>query len=216
MFHIVGGRGQYVEFQGHANSPADASFYSFANQPLGNPFKNRLIIIGVSNYALFGRQVNAVTVAGVSAVLHARSPFPNPYSDIWSATVPTGETGTINLSLGGNSVDMTIGIWSAYGLVSPVAFNATSQSQANPGQLNLAVPSNGFAIVNAVQLTTPGLARGITWEFPELGMNPTGDFVNAQGSANGASRAKLPDTPIFTVKAYPASGSVTMAGTTWR
>jgi hypothetical protein len=217
MLRIIGGKAQSLSFNGYANSGAFSASYSFGGMSLGQESSERLIVVCVANHSVnVPGAVTAVSVAGVAATRQGGT-GPNPYTSIWSALVPTGTSGTVSLSLADKGTDMTIAVYSVYGLFSTTAYHVTTTHQIiGTGQLNLSVPARGMAIVIAVQDSSPGGAKGVTWTYPELELNPSGDLVNAAGSVNTASRAGLPETPIFTVQATPASGIVSMVSTTWR
>jgi hypothetical protein len=216
---IIGTQAQSVVFNGHVETEDDLFGYNFANQPLGDPHHSRVVVVGLANYATkTGSDISGVKIQGIAATRQIKSAYPYPRAEIWSAEVPTGTTGTIYMSVGTGGIGMKVAIWSLYGLFQKVTpYNTAQLNQSSGGQISLSVPSQkGIAIVFGVQRTSTGLARGITWGYPEIDMNPTVDFVGESGSVSGVSRANLPETSIFTVEATPLTGVVTIVGTTWR
>jgi hypothetical protein len=138
----------------------NAGNFTFTNADLGNPSSDRVIAV-VLNYWEFDTtvSVNSLVIGGVSmtnritaAIEISGASGSYLYASIWSASIPSGATGTISVNFD-RSIERgcQVGVWSLYNLASAIPFSATGgiRGGLTAGTLTANVQPNDFGIVGA-------------------------------------------------------------------
>jgi hypothetical protein len=169
---------------------------SWAGVALGPAQFDRIIVVAASDQA--GTDISAVTVAGIAATRRVD----NGHAQIWTASVPTGTTGTISVTSSSGTLN-GIGVYSLYGLSSAVPFDTDTGSNS----VSLDVNAGGFAIVS-FSGNTPGTA---TWT------GATGDYADSVGGSAAFSSASILSETAQTLSIVQGGvgGSREVAGATW-
>lgn len=89
-----------IEFLGYYSDASDATEYTFTDVPLGLPAANRTILVVAHANVGSGRYIFSTTIGGVSAAYDVRDTKNTPTA-FYRAVVPTGETGTIVVTISG-------------------------------------------------------------------------------------------------------------------
>lgn len=135
----------YLSFQ---SSTSNASQYTFNSVAIGNAAADRLVV--VSPGASSTQHVTAVTIGGVSATAHTDTSGGDPSCEIWSATVPTGTTAQIVVTLSGSANRMGMGVWTITDLNSatPIDSDKVQGGSTNASRsLTVNVEEDGVVIV---------------------------------------------------------------------
>lgn len=129
--------------------------YTFSGRSLSTADSTRLIIVTVSvqNGANTARSINSVTVAGVSATQVVTAIQGSSRTAIWKASVPTGTTGDVVVTLSGGALGCAVGVYAAYNLTSSDAVDTQTDVSASGAVITPAVAYNRGFIV-AVYATT--------------------------------------------------------------
>jgi hypothetical protein len=141
-------------FIASAADPADLTTYTFTSVSIGDAALTRRVIVGIiardpaSNTAL---SISSVTIGGIAAaqiyeVQNSVSSGSRNVMAFYAATVPTGTTATIVVTLSRAAQRMGIAVWRAMNLRSVTAFATASSSDLATQTLSLNVPTNGVAL----------------------------------------------------------------------
>ena len=186
----------------HLEQAGGTSTQTFTSASIGTAAADRLVIVGI----VIGKDagtwsanpVSSVTIGGISATQVGSQILCEGTTtaalSMFAATVPTGTTANIVLSLAANGV-ADIVIWNATGLSSTTASD-TKSDNATPFTQSLTVPTGGFGI---------GLAGGETvtsWTWTNL--------TERSDAASGiyvASGADTTSTGSISVTATNAAGT---------
>jgi hypothetical protein len=117
------------------NTGSSTATFTFTTRSLGTADSTRQMIAAVSLQPNGGVVDPAsVTIGGVSATLVASSNSSSGVTDVsqWIASVPAGATGSVVVSMGGNTaLRATVGLYALYGAGSGVKGAATSAGSAS-------------------------------------------------------------------------------------
>lgn len=183
--------------------------YTFASMSLGATAADRLIIaaILVRRGSTSAVSISGVTIGGVTATkaIGAQSNVTNnTRMEIWYATVPSGSTGDVVVSVGGTSAQCGIGLWRLSGHTSatPVLTNSTNGT-SGVVTLSSNVSAGQFAVA-AVSIS-PSNLRTATWAgLTEAYDEVVEDPISHTGASLTAVSTSTPLTITCTV-----SGSYT-------
>lgn len=145
-----------IEFSDSGSSTTDASSYTFSGKALGAALANRRIIVCLmADTAIAGRTISGVSVGGVagSQVVSVTVGSGSRLNEIWIATVPTGTTGDVVVSISGGNINRcAIAVYRAVN-ISTTAYQTTTD---NSGGLSVSVnvPANGIAVGSGYSVTT--------------------------------------------------------------
>lgn len=171
-----------ISFLQTANTGSNLTTYTFSSQNLGTADANRYIIVAVCARSSDGsdRNLNSVTVGGVSATVNANSMFSGNTVALAVAAVPTGTTGDVVVTFSGGMGNCGIGLYRALDLSSTTAFDSATASDADPISANIDIQANGVCVAIA---KTDNTAPQCTWT------NLTEDYDTADGGGNCMSAA---------------------------
>jgi hypothetical protein len=171
-----------------AGQEESQSSYDFLSQDLGTPAEDRILFVVLHTEAA-PSDTGTVTIAGVTATKYASAFDPGDgwIGAVYGANVPTGTTGTINITFG-SAVDIVgIGTFRATGIgTSPTAYD-TSSDIDDVVSMSVDVPQGGILIAGASffvgsAVTTVGVTEDYDAEIVAFG--PWG----VAGSASGLSQ----------------------------
>ena len=144
-----------IEFTDSGSSTTDASSYTFSARALGSALNNRKIIICVmAETPSSGRSISAISVGGVSAtqVVAITAGTGSRINEIWIATVPTGTTGDVVVTIsGGNMVRCAVAVYRAENI--PTAAYQTKTDNSGGLSVSVNVPARGIAVGSAYSAT---------------------------------------------------------------
>lgn len=115
MAPVVARLGSRVEYAAAFADTSNSTTYTFAGADLGVAGPYRQIFVGVANYNSVDRSFSSGTIGGVSASLVTEVGNGGRFMSLITAAVPTGDTGTIAVTLSGASQVCAISIFAAYG-----------------------------------------------------------------------------------------------------
>jgi hypothetical protein len=164
---------------------------SWAGVALGPASFDRIIVVATCDMA--GTDISSVTVAGIAATRRVNS----DHAQIWTATVPTGTTGTITVVSSSGTLN-GIGVYSLYGLSSEVPVDTDAGSSSASVDVN----SGGFVIASFAANTPAGTPTwtGLTRDW----------FAAVGGSANFSTASDL-----FATAQTVAISETGVGGTNW-
>ena len=123
-----------ISYAGGETSTADLSSYSFTGAKIGTPAPDRYIAVVVCGASTASRTVNSVTVGGKATTRqHQPSSASNMYPSglfITNATVESGTSATINVSMSGACTGCVAAVYVIYGS-SAISVLARASSSSN-------------------------------------------------------------------------------------
>lgn len=185
--------------------------YTFASQALGSADAGRLIFLcvgGRNNYP------TSVSIGGVGAtnLVMTSTGDNNGQSSIWVASVPTGTTGTISITMSASSSRI---LWSAYRAVGYSATPHDTDAQINSSLSIDTVP--GGVLLACSEVYYSGGARSTSWTgITEYANLLTDGIINHSSgyddAASGSTTAVDPNwaTPVSS-SIYTAAVSLDFA-----
>jgi hypothetical protein len=139
-----------VRYQAFDYSLVDADAYDFVLVPTGSAAADRTLVVvthAASDYAV---AFDAVTVDGIGATKItsvSEEAAPTAPSAIFTVSLPTGSQSTIHVDLSRTVVRCAIGVYAAYGLVTPsAAYDTGSRVMIGDGSFDLDVPLGGIIV----------------------------------------------------------------------
>lgn len=167
----------------------------WAGVAIGPAAADRIVVVATSDQA--GTPISAVTVGGISATRRVT----NSHTQIWTASVPTGTTATINVTSSSGTLN-GVGVYSLYGLTSEVpAFTAMGTIS-----VSLDVNSGGFAIASfSVNGSGTPVWTVVTKDYSSVVSGNT--FSSASGLFSSAQTLSITESGI--------AGTQSMAAASW-
>lgn len=180
----------------------NATSYTFNSSPIGDEAADRFVV--VSMLARGGGSVSSFTINGVSASQIYDAGSGNDRIEFWGATVPTGTSVSIAITIGSAASNMAIGVWSIYGLQSTTPVDA-DVSTTNGGTISLDVPTG--AVVIGASNCNSGSATTHSW----TGLSENFDATTESGFTyrSGASSAVAVRDETFDVSCTWSFASAT-------
>ena len=163
---VIGGLNTRLVFCDSAhNLPVNMATQTVNGMSFGQPHVKRRVFVGLAVVTATGVEPTVMTIGGVSATKHvgfARFGLYSLTSQIWSAPVPTGTTGTVQFSVPSNDIDGgSVYVWAGYDQSSPLALaTRTADDLGSPSSdLSVDVAGGGFAIAVAIS------DHNLVWTF---------------------------------------------------
>jgi hypothetical protein len=166
-----------------ANDPKTA-----AAVPIGTPVTNRTVVVIVSWWAGGARDVNGVTIGGITATMdYSTGSTTNGFS-VWRAVVPTGTTANIVVDCTDNTPDISLGVWTT-GIALLVESSASTQIAVGQTTGSVTAPStvNGGFVVCGFSARSNAMSTtftNLTERYDSADAQPAagGDAITAGGS----------------------------------
>lgn len=191
-----------VTYTANASSSANASSYTYTAQSIGSASSDRVVIVGVTGVNV---QASAVTVGGISASkIATATDGATENVTLWTASVPTGTTADIVVTMTGSEVRNGIAVWSKVGGVGSTTVATTGAVSNGPATTSINVPSNG-GLVAMVVWAGSGSTPSATWAGPTLDYNS--GTIEASTGASGASKNYTSAQTGLTVTATNSSST---------
>lgn len=182
-----------------ADNITNASSYSFASTSLGAADADRRIHVVIQCRRVApSATVTAVTIAGVSATLDVATTDQGSTTEIWSAAVPTGTTGTIAVTLDAIALRCHIHVYRTVGADAIPAGTETPTS-AQTGTFSTASVNGGFVIYAT---SNSAAAATVTWT------GATQDGALAAEYATCVASVASVGTPTAVTAAWSSASSV--------
>lgn len=189
----------------NAVSTADTTTYTFSNRSFGSAAPNRYIIVGFG-VGSSADTLSSVTIGGVTAsevVSNTAGGDDNSHAYLYIAAVPTGTTGDIVITLGGEQQRMGIVVWRLTTTNPTATDTGGDNSTAVDGYLtdNLTIPTDGAGIGWAWGAGTIGAARTWTWIGLTEDTDETieGGYTHSSALSTSAGTAERRATPSGTL-----------------
>jgi len=167
LFHSIQGAGGYTAPAASINlsyltsSYQDTALttYTFSSLSLGSADSTRKIIVFISARNITARTVSSVTVAGVSATAVAGNVNSQDLVSSWIASVPTGTTGDVVVTMSGAATRCGVNI---YRLVNSTGLSASALPVASTNY-NITTPSGNSVVAAMTADTGSGHSTNIVW-----------------------------------------------------
>jgi len=147
-----------------ANKNPQSQVLAFGDAPTGS--QTRHLIVGVAFVTASGVAPDSVTVAGTPAtlvVVHAPTGVFTAGQGIWIVEMPTGTSGTIEVSVPSSDIDGgAIVVWAAYNLHSATAV-ATAAAIASSAPTDISVDTQDGGAVFALTSISSTVSRSVDW-----------------------------------------------------
>lgn len=197
-----------VSYCGVYSSTADASSYSFTGVNIGAAATSRLVVVVLLSSQVGTTDiVTSVTIGGVAATKHVSTGAGNPDVGIFSLSVPTGTSTTVNVTLNTSDSRSAIAVFSLYDLqsTSPQSVNSVGSTPASSVSTSVAVKKDGITIVGATG--NSGTANTATnWTI-----SVDQDVESTDGIQAGYAIAAADATTTFTL-----TNAASIAAVHWR
>jgi|ETNvirnome_2_300_1030623.scaffolds.fasta_scaffold20020_2 hypothetical protein len=177
--------------------------YTFSGQSFSTAAADRQIVVCTQGPSNGGRAVSSMTIGGISATMMQRvgtsSNYPN---EIWTATVPTGASGTISIQWSGSSSRCSIGVFAMYG--ASTTKNEVGSSIANPPTDDVTCNAGGVMIASVSDGYTGG-ADASNWAW--TGLTERGEIDSESTQLHGVAGDAFSTLQTdLTVTATPTGG----------
>jgi hypothetical protein len=199
-----------VAFTGVNHVMDKANTHTHSGLSFGTAKSDRLIIATLTYNRNDDAHLNNVTIGGVAATRVVKRYFNQNFpttatasSEIWTAPVPTGTSGSVvlNVSTGSDLYESSVAVYAATGLRSTTPTATFGDDDVNHfGTLNMSVvvQGGGFAVATAYyERTASGAATSATWTGATQTFFDT--MVNSVGSEGAQSGALASVTSTQTV-----------------
>lgn len=170
---------------------ADQTTYDFTSQDFGSADATREIIVSVLWFTGANAQtLNSASIGGVSATIHVQNNDQisgNLYvgAAIISASVPTGTSGTVSVTLSAGCLGCAIGAYRAINLISTTPHH-TATDDDDVINMSLNIPEDGVFVACAMFDAAGAVTTsGMTEDF-DAGLEGFVQYVG--GSATGLSQ----------------------------
>lgn len=213
MLRVIGGVRKEAVYQGRAYDGVNRTTYTFTSQPFGAANPTRYVVVALTSIDSLDI-ITGVTIGGIAAT--NLSPA-YPYI-LWGAAVPTGDTGTVVVSMSGTGVTMGLNIWSLYGLSDTTPFDAdyTSTFSSNPHTATLDIPAGGIVLMHCFEIASG--SGSFSWSGGTV-TNADEDYdvvIGTIGTA-GVSASGLAASTGATLTATESGGrNARFAAASWR
>lgn len=187
------------------------SSFTFTSVAIGTAAANRTVIVSASIRCVGGDTITGVTVGGVTAALaksQANNVTNSSFSSIWTATVPSGTTGNIVLTLVGvDTCIPAIGVWSAYGLTSNTPTATAGSTSSSSQTLSVNVSAGGIVIGSSYGFSASSITwSGLTRDYDQVTLATTQQQSGASASAQPAA------SPLAITATIPSAGGGEASG----
>lgn len=195
----VGSPTKTLTYESTANYNVAENPHTFSAQGIGAASSDRRVIVG---FSWFGAQtLSSATIGGVSAAITVQGATASGGGAIIIATVPTGTTADIVLTMSGAVARWGITVWSAVGMSTNTATD-TGSSSADPGTDTLVSVAGGFLICAAGSQHIAG-AGSVSWanatERTDVDIDANLLFSGADAATAGGNVSPSADyTPSIT------------------
>jgi hypothetical protein len=206
---FAGGDLPSLAYQAQSASGVNSTTYNFAGIAIGtaDQFRRVFVIVHGLDTGIGAVAPSSVTIAGIAATSHVSTAGTFLSTSIWSALVPTGATGNIDVVFSGTQNECHIGVWAAYDLRDAAPLS-TASSTATTATMSMTTEPSCIIIGGATFSASPasstysgGTERyeaisadanlvssgGDTSQF--LGTNPSNFVITISGSALQRSAA---------------------------
>lgn len=180
----------------------------------GPAASGRIIIVGAAFTLTSGGTFTGLTVSGVAATRRQRATVVGGGSsilgsDIWTATVPSGTSGTVSVTTT-NLFSMSMAVATIYNSSSEGGSSGTNATAAGSTTLgsNLVIPTNGVGLGNA--LCNAGSAASMSWA--NLTQQLSSNFIT--NAVHGFAISNLPGSATRT-ETCSAAGTQMLAVNAW-
>ncbi len=163
---------RWIHFAGRSSAPVASSLtdskisastlttYTFSTCAFGAAAADRIIVVGVCGQDGASAGVSSMTIGGVAAteiVESVASVGGNAVNTaLYYAAVPTGTTGDVVVTFGGNQSAAAVGVWAVLNSSgTPSASASNARNDGNPNATTINCPANG-AILGYAGLTQSG------------------------------------------------------------
>ncbi|TJU85567.1 MAG: hypothetical protein E5Y10_24385 [Mesorhizobium sp.] len=185
----VSGEAFSVEFLGYTENEGNLTTYTFLAEDFGLPSSTREIFVGVSwAGGATVRAISSATIGGVAATIHIQAGVSDGVDQsvnagIISAVVPSGTSGTIEVTLAAAVNLCAIGVYRVVRRTALVDSDTNTHNSGNPIDVEdpIDVGSNGAIIAVATFSSENG---GVTW----AGVTETYDDTEGGGSSPHQTR----------------------------
>jgi hypothetical protein len=203
-------------YQTSATDGTEASSYSFASQAFGPAAADRLVIVGIAYTDASGNpDISSVTIGGVSATKHTNARPDSSTSKfcgsaIYSASVPTGATGTIVVTPNQTITNCSISVYSVIGLnsTSDIYSSSTNSASQDDPSNTATVQLDGILVASSVRNDS---ADSVTWTNATEDHDSSGDDAWSSAHVDGTSDGTLAVTATWT-----GSSATALSVVAWR
>lgn len=219
---VIGGKKPSILFtDAQHNLPVNQTTYTATDISFGPASSKRRVIVGVAVSTATGVQPDQMTIGGVAATLHDGIAPSGTFSvtvQIWSALVPTGETGTITMSVpSGDMGGGSLYVFAAHDLRdSAPTDTAADRVIGDPDGTDVSIDVKAGGVVVAVAATSntnPATFSFTGLTVPDQDSSPNFQSAGAYlGEAQSASPMHI--KAVFTIGAGPSSPSA--VAVSWR
>jgi hypothetical protein len=184
--------------------------YSFVGASLGTVSSDRYVVVAATTEPLTGTQVNSATIAGVSATITKQDQGGGggALTAILIAAVPTGATGTIDITYDNSCKNCSISVYTITGLASPTATATQFNRSADPN-FSLVVSAGGVALCVAASVAN----TSCTWS--PAGLTENADSFNESHTHTVASGSSAGGTTLSVVADFITNTGQDMVGAAW-
>lgn len=173
-----------------------SSSYTFTSQNLGTAAASREVVVAVSHNHTAARVVTGVTVAGITASLVVQDSVSTQVGvALWKASVPSGATGNVVVTLNGVTDAVYIALWHVTGGIS----GQTTSSNQNSVGFTIAATVTGVTngvVIAALNWRDGASGRSVTWtgvterydaRSPSANMDTSGGESTTVGSVTATA-----------------------------
>ena len=173
-----------VSYIGYIDTGTGTTTRTFGTFSFGTAATTRRLVAVFTGGDNTNLVASAVTIGGTSATIAIQENeggnSTNPFACIAYATVPTGTSGSVAITLNGSPSTIYCALYALYDTVSQTPQDTASGTNSSSINLNLTIPANGFAIAAAAFISKTSVGWvGIT-EREDLG----GSNAYAWGDTN--------------------------------
>lgn len=202
-----GGGGLSLSYRSSQMSVASDTTQTFFGMDIGSAAADRIVIVGVGQPALNGHSITGVTIGGIAATLAVQdSTFSNHNDAVYYASVPTGTTADIVVTMDGGNNFVGIFVYALYGAAGTVNASATFYNGVSQLSISTTMTVADNSVVVGFYFSFSN--RTLTWtglsEDAEIyygGASP--HYVQASASAAFATGG----SKTFTVTCDSATGN---------
>jgi hypothetical protein len=192
-------------FTANAASATTSLGYSFSSLNFGTASADRHLLIGTAGQAGSAASVSAVTIGGISASQVFSASSSTVTVAFWIAAVPTGTSGTVQITWAAQRARCAVIVWALTGLQSTTPVDTGSEVNSGSTALNDDVDISAGGVCLAMAYDSGTGSRTWTWS----GLSEVIDTTFASGrSYTGGSADFATAQSGFTVQTTP-SGSTT-------
>jgi hypothetical protein len=154
---LSGGGGAECTFIGNAGSDANASVYTFTDQPVGDADPTRQVHVTITAGTTILRSVGAVDIGGETANIDVNDEVgTNRTQAIATRAHPLGTTATIEISLSGAAVNCEIGVYRGVNLSTGLIDAAADESTNEDANTTVNALEGGYVIAAAITWLSGG------------------------------------------------------------